>query len=335
MAVGSRSEYGIAPLTGSRFSPEILSLRRPLGRLRCRVKERMRRLGAPAFDPARTICVWQFHPPGVTAMQQFLFRTSHRPRPLPSGRWAMTQRWNDLLFANWPLPPKTLSAVLPADLQPDLWQGTAWLGVAPFWVDRFRLRGLPAVSGGQSTPGLNLRAYVRHRQTGMSGILLLSLETGSLLTAGLGRALYHLPFHLAEMDLVQRREREFAFYSRRRFSRHRVLFKARYRGLGPTRKLAELRPGTLESFLLDRPSIFIAGRNGQSVRANLHYVNSPLEEAEAEIEFNDLPAAAGLPLPDSRPVLYYARRMAAYIWPFEPAAAAIAARPVTVPVTQS
>ena len=37
-------------------------------------------------------------------MQEYLIRTSHRPRPLPSGRWAMTQRWNDLLFAHWPVP---------------------------------------------------------------------------------------------------------------------------------------------------------------------------------------------------------------------------------------
>ena len=40
-------------------------------------------------------------------MQEFQLRTSHRPRPLPSGRWAMTQRWNDLLFAHWPIPVAT------------------------------------------------------------------------------------------------------------------------------------------------------------------------------------------------------------------------------------
>ena len=37
-------------------------------------------------------------------MREFKLRTSQRPRPLPTGRWAMTQRWNDLLFAHWRVP---------------------------------------------------------------------------------------------------------------------------------------------------------------------------------------------------------------------------------------
>ena len=36
-------------------------------------------------------------------MGEIIERTSHRPWPLPEGRWAMTQRWNDLLFAHWPM----------------------------------------------------------------------------------------------------------------------------------------------------------------------------------------------------------------------------------------
>ena len=64
-------------------------------------------------------------------MQEYLFRTSHRPRPLPSGRWLMTQRWNDLLFAHWPVPAQQISALLPEGLQADTFQGSAWLGVVP------------------------------------------------------------------------------------------------------------------------------------------------------------------------------------------------------------
>lgn len=268
-------------------------------------------------------------------MQQFFFRSSPSPRPLPRGHWIVTQRWNDLLFAHWPLPPQALALALPAELQPDLWHGSAWLGVEPFWVDRIKFRTLPPIPGGYHLPGLNLRTYVRHRETGVPGIYQISMETGSLLIASFGRLLYHLPFHLAEMEITQRSEREFSLYCRRRFSAHRILFKARYRGLGPTRKLAELRAGTLESFLLDRTSIFLLNRAGRPVHANLHYVSSPLEEAEAEIEQNDLPAAAGIALPASEPVLYYTRRMAAYIWPLEPATAAMATRRVSVPVPQS
>jgi len=268
-------------------------------------------------------------------MKQFLFRTSHRPRPLPSGRWSLVQRWNDLLFAHWPLDPKLLTPALPAELHPDLFNGSAWIGVVPFWMDRLKFRTLPPFPAGNGLPGLNLRTYVRHRQTGVSGIYLLSHETNSMLTAGFGWAFTRLPIHLAEMSFEHRREREFGFYSRRRFTRSQVLFKARYRGLGPTRKLAELRPGSLEAFLLDRSCVFLLDRSGRPAQANIHYINSPLEEAEAEIEQNDLATALGISLPPMDPVLYYSRRMAAYVWPPEPVPSSIAARPVTVPATQS
>jgi hypothetical protein len=71
------------------------------------------------------------------------------------------------------------------------------------------------------------------------------------------------------------------------------------------------------------------------VRANLHYVPWPLEEAEAEIECNDLPSTVGVELPPLDPVLHYTRRLAVYIWPTELARPALAGRPVTVAASPS
>ena len=58
------------------------------------------------------------------------------------------------------------------------------------------------------------------------------------------------------------------------------------------------------------------------MRANIHAVASPLEDAEAEIEQNDLPAALGIQVHDQEPVLHYLRRLAVYVWPAELAAPA-------------
>jgi uncharacterized protein YqjF (DUF2071 family) len=135
------------------------------------------------------------------------------------------------------------------------------------------------------------------------------------------------------MRLDQRSEREFAFYSRRRLTDVPVIFKARYRGLGPTRKLAECGAGTLEHFLMERSSLFTRNRAGQAVRASLHHVPSPLEEAEAEFERNDLAASIGIELPEIEPVLHYSRRLAVYVWPTELVRPALAGRPVTVAAT--
>jgi uncharacterized protein YqjF (DUF2071 family) len=268
-------------------------------------------------------------------MREYLIRTSHKPRPLPPGRWLMRQRWNDLLFAHWPVPVSSLARLVPEGLEVDTFQGSAWLGVMPFWMDRIRVRGLPPIPGARSFPDLSLRTYVREVRTGALGVFCLSLDASNLLAVAVGRAIYRLPYHWAEMYLEQRSEREFAFYSRRRFAGQPVVFKARYRGLGPTAKLAESRPGTLENFLMERYCLFARNGDGQPIRANLHHVSSPLEEAQAEIERNDLAAVLGIQLPDQEPVLHYTRRLAVYVWPAELVRPVLAGRPVTVVATPS
>jgi uncharacterized protein YqjF (DUF2071 family) len=268
-------------------------------------------------------------------MRQFSVRTSQSLRPLPPGRWSMTQRWNNLLFAHWPVPVSALAPLIPPELQVDTFEGSAWLGASPFWMDRIKVRGLPALPGVRSFPGLNLRTYVRDAHSGAKGVYLLSAEVGDLPAVLLARVLYRLPYHWAEMQLEQTRAREFSFYSRRRLSSEPVVFNARYRGLGPTRRLAELRNGTLEHFLMERSCMFLRDHAGRSIRTNLHSVSWPLEEAEAEIERNDLAAALGIHLPELSPVLYYARRLAIYIWPMELVRVPLPPRAVTVAVTPS
>jgi uncharacterized protein len=266
-------------------------------------------------------------------VREFLVRTSHKPRPLPPGRWAMTQRWNDLLFAHWPIAAPAIEALLPEWLVADSYQGSAWLGAVPFWLDRIKIRGVPTVPGLRSFPDLNLRTYVRDRFTGTPGIYCFSVDSSNLLAVAVAHVAYHLPYKLAEMRLEQRSEREFSFYSRRRFSRPEVIFKARYRGLGPTHKTAEIRPGSFEYFFSERNCVFSTNRAGQPIQANLHHVPWPLEEAEAEIERNDLGTAVGIELPNQELVLHYSRRLAIYIWPAELLHTALAARPVTVAAT--
>ena len=266
-------------------------------------------------------------------MREFKFRTSQRPRPLPSGRWAMTQRWNDLLFAHWRVPPAQVARLLPQGLQVDAFQGSALLGVVPFWMDRIKLRGVPSIPGARSFPELNLRTYVRDAHTGAPGVYFFSLDASNLLAVAVARGIYHLPYYWAEMRFEQRSDREFSFFSSRRFAGKPVVFSARYRGLGPTRKLAENRSGTLEYFLTERYCLFSCNRARRLIRANIHHVPWPLEMADAEIERNDLPEAIGIHLPAQEPVLHYSRRLAVYMWPPELVRPPLAARRTPVVVT--
>jgi uncharacterized protein YqjF (DUF2071 family) len=227
----------------------------------------------------------------------------------------MSQRWNDLLYAHWPVPPAQIEALLPIGLRVDTFQGSAWLGVVPFWLERIKYRGAEFLPGPHGFPDLNLRTYVRDQQSGTPGMYFFSLDAGSLSAVASARLFFHLPYHWAKMRMEQHEEREIAFTSRRRLSARPVVFEARYRSLGPSARLAEYKPNSLEHFLMERYCLFTADRTGHPVRSNLHPVPSPLEEAEAEIGTNQLAEAIGVPLPSQPPVLHYSRRLTVYLWP--------------------
>jgi hypothetical protein len=62
-------------------------------------------------------------------------KVSHRPWPLPNGRWVMEQRWRDLLFAHGRVQKELLRQHVPGGLKIDTHQGQAWLGVVPFRME--------------------------------------------------------------------------------------------------------------------------------------------------------------------------------------------------------
>src|SRR5207237_398182 len=48
-------------------------------------------------------------------------------------RWSvMRQSWRDLLFLHWPIPPEQLRPLVPPQLELDLYEGTAYVGLIPF-----------------------------------------------------------------------------------------------------------------------------------------------------------------------------------------------------------
>jgi len=228
----------------------------------------------------------------------------------------MSQRWNDILFAHWRVPAAAVAPLLPEGLQPDTFQGSAWVSAVPLWMDRFSFRGFSSIPGASNFPELHFRTYV-HDHTNTPGIYNLTVDIGSLLATAAVRLMLRTPCNWAEMRLSQRTEREFSFHSRRLFVSNPVIFSARYRGLGPTRRLAEIRSGSLEYFFTERYCTYTRNHAGQAVRSNVHVVTSPLEDAEAEIDRNDLPESVGIELADREPVLHYSRRLAVYIWPAE------------------
>lgn len=246
-------------------------------------------------------------------MKDILSTTGHRPWPLPSAHWAMTQRWNDLLFAHWPVPAAEIAPLVPPGLCVDTFDGSAWVGIVPFWMDQIHTRGLPAIPGAHRFPELNLRTYVREPHSNLSGVYFFSLDAGNPLAVAAARTVYKLPYYWSKMSIKPVGEREFLYSSKRRFVKPSARLRVRYRSLGQ----AADKYG-LEQFLTERYALYTADRGGALFKGNIHHLPWPLERAEAEFEVNELPAAHGIQLPDTAPVLHYSRELVVYVWAIEP-----------------
>src|SRR4051812_36489969 len=88
-------------------------------------------------------------------------RTTHRPWPLPDRPWLLTQTWNDLLFAHWPIAPEVLRPLVPSAFTLDVFEETAWIGVVPFRMTNVAPRGTPALPWVSTFPEANVRTYVK------------------------------------------------------------------------------------------------------------------------------------------------------------------------------
>ena len=104
---------------------------------------------------------------------------NQRAYSLPKRPWSVAQRWRDLLFAHWPVAPLQVAPLLPSGLEIDTFDQSAWVGIVPFWMDQVKVRGIPRIPGALRFPELNLRTYVRERNTNRAGVYFFSLEAAN------------------------------------------------------------------------------------------------------------------------------------------------------------
>src|SRR5262249_55787207 len=124
----------------------------------------------------------------------------------------MHQNWGTLLFMHWPVDPDALNSLLPSSLSLDTFDGTAWLGVVPFWMWGIRASFLPRIPGTSAFPELNVRTYVHYK--GVPGVWFFSLDAANSLAVWGARRFYYLPYFNARMQL--RRNGQTVSYSSRR-----------------------------------------------------------------------------------------------------------------------
>ncbi|MCE9581766.1 MAG: DUF2071 domain-containing protein [Planctomycetes bacterium] len=233
----------------------------------------------------------------------------HRPWPPPGGPWAVRQSWCGLAFLHWRVPVDAVRQKVPAGVEVDVFDGSAWLGVVPFTMEAVRVRGLPPVPGTTGFPELNVRTYVT--ANGKPGVWFLSLDATSAIVVAIARAWYGLPYFRARMEVVGEAG-GFSYASERRHpGAVPATLRARFGPAGPEFRAL---PGSLEHWLTERYCLYATTRGGGICRADIHHAPWPLRPGRAVITANTMAAAAGFDLPPDPPHVLYARRIDAVAW---------------------
>jgi uncharacterized protein len=231
----------------------------------------------------------------------------HRPWPMPESPWVMTQTWHDVLFAHWRVEPAGLRASVPSELEIDLFDGQAWVGIVPFHMTNVAPRGVPSIPWVSEFPELNVRTYVRVGDR--PGIYFFSLYAGSAVAVAAARTLLNLPYYTASMNVAPWANG--ISYHSIRTDAPAARFTATYEASG---RVFHSNPGTLEHFLTERYCLYHFDHSGAPYRLNIHHPPWPLQHAHTHITLNTMLDGQGLSLLDPKPLLHFAKRQDMVAW---------------------
>ena len=230
-------------------------------------------------------------------------------RSRPRGWPLMHQNWGKLLFMHWPIDAELLRPLIPRQLEIDLLEGSAWIGVVPFTMWGIRAAFLPPIPGTSAFHELNVRTYVHYQ--GVPGVWFFSLDAANRLAVWGARRFYHLPYFNAEMSL--RQTGGAITYSSKRFDRRGALaeFEAAW-SIGEA--LPQSRPDSIEFFLTERYYLYSVHRD-RLYCARIYHEPWPLRKATLTNHRSTMFESLELPQSNGEPILHYAESLSVGIWP--------------------
>src|SRR5690625_4346711 len=234
--------------------------------------------------------------------------TKHRNSPMPRGPWVMTQKWEDLLFLNFPVPFETMQNHIPSGLELDTYEGKAWITVIPFNITDMRMRMLPSFPYIRKFFELNVRTYVK--KDGIPGIYFFSLDASKLLPV-LGARMTTLPYYYAKMNMKKKGD-WFHYYSKRR-SFDSPMFQGKYK---PVSEPFFPESGTLSHWLVERYYLWTDVKNTLLI-GGIHHLPWEVAVAEAQLQQEEYPSFLSDLIDEKEMVFYYASSMRVLFWPFK------------------
>jgi uncharacterized protein len=242
---------------------------------------------------------------------QLLKQTEHRPYPLSTKPWVMTQTWNRLLFAHWPVPATLLKKYIPSAFTLDTYDGVAWISVVPFEISHLRIRRLPAIPYTTCFSEINVRTYII--KDNKPGVLFFSLDATNPFVVAAARRFFFLPYYNANIQLEK--EQDWLQYTSLRTHKNAdsARFSAKYR---PSSPIFYASKGSLEDWLTARYCLYTFNKD-QLYRGEIHHAPWPLQQAEVEIFDNTMHPLLHSNILQTKPVLHYTHRIKTLLWPLE------------------
>lgn len=225
-----------------------------------------------------------------------------RIAPHLPGRPVISQFWGDLAFLHWRVDPALVAPHLPPGVEPDVYDGSSWVGLIPFELSRSAFGPLPHVPYFGRFAETNVRLYGVGAD-GRRSVVFRTLEASKLLPVLTARLGLGLPYTWARMSIV-RGGGTIDYASTRRWPAVGGRLPSTHVRIRPSRTPVEDDP--LADFLTARWGMHV-GRFGQTRFWPNEHDSWPLFTAELVELADELLAATGFPglasrAPDS--VLY-------------------------------
>ncbi|MDJ0350422.1 DUF2071 domain-containing protein [Cryobacterium sp. PH29-G1] len=113
--------------------------------------------------------------------------------PTLGGRALASQRWAHLVFLHWRVDAARVAPLLPPGLVPDEYDGSSWVGLIPFVLDRATVLSSPPIPYFGTFVEVNVRLYAVDSR-GRRGVVFVSLEASRLAAVLTARAVFSLPY---------------------------------------------------------------------------------------------------------------------------------------------
>ncbi|MGJ8678277.1 MAG: YqjF family protein [Akkermansiaceae bacterium] len=186
-------------------------------------------------------------------------------REQPDSPVVMKQDWSHLLFLHWEFSIDEIQARLPEGIYVDTFEGKAYLGIVPFFMEKIRPSYCPSVPGISYFQELNLRTYV-YDQHGRPGVWFFTLDCNQWLAVKIARQLFHLPYNHAQMTSSEN-EGLLTYSSRRKNDEATQTFVYPF----DLKDRQTAVPESLEFFLLERYRLFSQRNNGSIYQGLVHH----------------------------------------------------------------